>query len=386
MFSAYDREGRKVCLLHYNNEEIKGMREKTFSCPDCGDPVILKTGNYVTPHFSHKPNKRCRHHVEGGEGKYHENGKRDLYYWFQQQGIFVKLEYYIRRIKQRPDLLVKWENKYYAIEFQCSTIPGEVIVNRSRQYLSIGIHPIWLIGMRRISYKSDHIIMQRFEWLFFQKLSKESISPRLLSYCPNVKRCLLFDEPYPYKRKVYGSARIQPLHRFTFAHWFQNIENMKSSFINKWFEIKKMFRLTVPKRLSRQEQIFRNWLYEKGFHPQQLPAYINVPISSHYKIETPLYIWQAFLCIGFIKDQEIGETFTYNQCLEYVERWIMYRNIPFYHDDKEPIYEYLLLLQHLGIIETVGKYTFMKVDNIHLYELLEEALRQDALILQRLQV
>ena len=127
-------------------EQLREWRQSTkFFCPQCDNPVQLKVGDIVIPHFAHEKEESCSALFSEGESQEHLEGKRQLYEFFREKVDDVALEPYFKLLSQRPDLLVTTRSNHVPIEFQCSTIPVHKIESRTRGYLSAGMKPIWIM-------------------------------------------------------------------------------------------------------------------------------------------------------------------------------------------------------------------------------------------------
>ena len=74
-------------LLAYNQEkelifaDKNTKRKETYFCPSCNEPVYLKKGEIMIPHFAHY--QTCTQFVfSEGETKEHLSGKKELARWF----------------------------------------------------------------------------------------------------------------------------------------------------------------------------------------------------------------------------------------------------------------------------------------------------------------
>lgn len=100
-----------IIALTKTNEYIqagdnKAQLLKNLICPSCGKRVFLKKGESKIPHFSHHPKEACKVFTEG-ETREHLEGKLALYNFFKKKGYKVKLEAYLKNLKQRPDILIE---------------------------------------------------------------------------------------------------------------------------------------------------------------------------------------------------------------------------------------------------------------------------------------
>lgn len=115
-------------------------------CPGCQDPVFLKRGPKNLPHFAHYAGADCRQFSEG-ETTRHLLGKQRLYEWLTNQKIPVEMEAWLPELQQRPDLLVTYENRKIALEYQCSPIPFARLKERTDGYIQNGYEVYWICGI-----------------------------------------------------------------------------------------------------------------------------------------------------------------------------------------------------------------------------------------------
>ncbi|WP_158233785.1 competence protein CoiA [Sporosarcina sp. P3] len=147
MLTALTSGGKQVVLTRQLS--LSNLREwrknETFHCPQCKEHVLLKVGDIIIPHFAHLKQTTCRDSFSEGESPTHLLGKIQLYELFTQLPLHTEMEPYLPAIRQRPDLLVTWQNEQIPIEFQCSTIPIARILERNAGYHSVNMLPIWIV-------------------------------------------------------------------------------------------------------------------------------------------------------------------------------------------------------------------------------------------------
>lgn len=123
-----------------------------YYCPACRQPVRLRRGKSKVPHFAHLPGADCA--VSEGETGEHLRGKQQLFDHLRKQGLQPQLEVYLPAIRQRPDILVRHADRVVAVEFQCSPLTVQRLLERNAGYRRLGIKPLWLLGQpyrRRLS-------------------------------------------------------------------------------------------------------------------------------------------------------------------------------------------------------------------------------------------
>lgn len=141
-----------ACLK--NNEKIHAKDctpKMPVTCPGCQEPVILKKGGKIAPHFAHYARAECQHFSEG-ETQRHLEGKEKLYFWLKKQGYDVEMEAWLPELKQRPDLLIVIDERKIVLEYQCSTISFARLKERHEGYLNNGYEVYWLCGIDFIPY------------------------------------------------------------------------------------------------------------------------------------------------------------------------------------------------------------------------------------------
>ena len=123
MLTAKGIDGKLYTLPEKLSAEMISLikRAQPYYCPCCDTELVLKAGSIKIPHFAHKSNASCDASSEP-ESTYHLLAKRKLFAWFTSYGYDAVLEGYIPTIKKRADILVRVDEKKYAVEFQCSTI------------------------------------------------------------------------------------------------------------------------------------------------------------------------------------------------------------------------------------------------------------------------
>ncbi|WP_281164226.1 competence protein CoiA [Liquorilactobacillus sicerae] len=157
MLIAENSAGNKVTAF-----EALNSANQQFSCPICHGMVILKKGELRIPHFAHY--HQCPLHEEG-ETVEHLAGKIKLLANFSQAGYYCKLEVYLSKIKQRPDLLVDLNGKLLAVEFQCAPLKLATFKQRTLGYVNQGLRYWWILGKRHFPKKRmTQQIAQFMKW------------------------------------------------------------------------------------------------------------------------------------------------------------------------------------------------------------------------------
>ncbi|SEU02956.1 Competence protein CoiA-like family, contains a predicted nuclease domain [Salinibacillus kushneri] len=384
MLKALRKSGTPVILLNKTKTELKELRKDTFYCPHCKEQVFIRAGDKVSPHYAHFQKSQCSFKNKG-EGEYHTKGKIALYQWLISQDIEVEMEYYLPKIHQRPDLLAKWKNRYFAIEFQCAVIPPQIIRERSMGYVNAGIIPLWILGENHLKKRGIHQIKTtHFEALFIQKLTP-ALEPKILFYNPITNLLSSFSNPYSIKSRVYGLLQSSLLKDLTFEQIFSDSKVLDHQLYEYWLKEKRIFRNLRAQYPSSKDQSFILWLYKRGLHPQYLPAEIHLPLPHHFLIETPTYIWQSKVFLEIINPLSNGKTFTYNQVkqsLHSIQKRKPLASI--FLEEDVPIREYLGVLEKLNVISQIKRNTYRKKRDVVFPETIEKAINADQNVLDKL--
>lgn len=214
-----------INLAHFKQKEsLLALREKeVFYCSQCFTPVVLKVGDIKIPHFAHKTLSGCDYSNEP-ESSLHLHGKLLLHQFFQKRHFQSELEKFLPAIRQRADLLVEGQT---AIEFQCSAIPPNKVIQRTAGYLQHEIDPIWIGGLKNPPNESiQEIRLKAYETELFQRKDK---NPYLLAFYPDDNRFYYYSNLF----YVSGSRRIG------------KVKSLEAS--------RQSFPFAVPKRLSQEE-------------------------------------------------------------------------------------------------------------------------------------
>lgn len=139
MLSA-KRKSDGQTVLAYDERKENGP----FSCLECGDPVILRTGRNRINHFAHEY-PLAKHYAEN-ESDEHRRCKMEIYEALLRHphASRVAME---RRIGEtnRPDVSALIAGVPVAIEVQLSNLSIETIMSRTIDYHRRGIYVLWLL-------------------------------------------------------------------------------------------------------------------------------------------------------------------------------------------------------------------------------------------------
>ena len=137
MFYANDETGRRVFIDDAN-------RNNHYFCPACGTKMIMRCGDIIAHHFSHKAHKNCDPWYTDKMSAWH----RDFQSLFPSecQEVIVwnadHTEFHI------ADVLYRSEKTINVIEFQHSQLSRREFIERSVFYLDLGYKLFWVFDFR----------------------------------------------------------------------------------------------------------------------------------------------------------------------------------------------------------------------------------------------
>lgn len=388
MLQAKTEDGILLTLATLSKNEIKMLKHRTkFYCPICHEKVIIRAGSETIPHFAHYSKSECPS-VKGGEGPYHEKGKLLLYEWLKQQRINVSLEKYLPEINQRPDLYLIIKNKKIALEFQCSRIPIEHIQKRSRGYQRIGIHTIWILGANQFKRSGyNHLNIDSFTLQFIHKYTAhDHTSSSIYFFCPNTNQFIISSDLYiTSPKRTLHKLRVNKIEKVNFYDLFLERKFNVNELLSLWKKEKQQFRLNRTKTPRGRDLAWLQWLYLKRTYIEYLPSEVYFPVSAQYLMKSSLGDWQSRICLDIIEPLQIGQTFRTQQCYSLLRNHIRsIQHFPLIRSSDCPIEEYLKWLVNLSIIEQTGPQHFTKVKAFRHYQHVEEAIKGDISLLEKM--
>lgn len=378
MLQAISSQGDFLILASLSQDQINQLKKSqtSFYCPICKKPLVIKAGLRNIPHFAHQSTENCPNRAQG-EGVYHERGKLDLYYWLKEQGYHVELEYYLKPIKQRADLIIHLAQKKVALEYQCATIPLKEILTRTRGYQSIGVNPIWILGgnrMRRLGKQG--LVLPSIEQNYLSQYPKD-LKPKMLYYCPNTSQFARFDlASFSSKARAIGQLQYLQINKTSFAEFFHS--QTDSNFTSQWLYEKRRFRLKVSKYMSKKERRFREWLYVNQLFPSLISSWVGLPVPSQWQMNTSVWAWQAYLCYDFFNKNPV---FSHQQLMTFIDPYRKNRSkqFPLLLREDDPV---LIYLNYLIIGKKITRKDglFYVKGKVIQYQSVEQALKNDRIL------
>lgn len=357
MLTAKTKDGKKLSLsYHYKKETLLSLRKREeFFCQICGEKVYLKLGDKKIYHFAHQRGSSCREFYEN-ETEGHMEGKLQLFQWLKRQKILAELEYFDREIQQRPDIFFVYQEKKYALEYQCSTISEQMFQKRTEGYLSHGYIPLWILGCKHFhnSFEHSHVFTS-FMYLFLRQGKNGRLF--LPSYSPETSTFQILYSIFPYSPKnAFIQKKNQPIEklRLPLLLEHQPFEHLN---IGQWktaLEKYKMKWLSFP---SVPQQSFLNEIYNSGLNLFLFPPEIGLPVSRGILIQNPPFIWQAYYYLDVLKNKFPGDFVSIHEierslAVRITKKDLQIRSIP-QANNLKPILafvDYTRLLINLGVL------------------------------------
>lgn len=384
MLQAITRDGLLIipALLKKNNIQQLRRRHDYF-CPSCKKRVILRAGDYVVPHFAHQRSSSCPERQ--GETKNHLQGKLQLFQWLTQQNIPAYLEHYLPDINQYPDIHFTFRKKPFAIEYQCAKIPSKELLQRSIGLQKMKIYPLWILGANRLRRIGSYAM--KIDAFTFQAIHQFAphLSPQLFYYSSQQHQLLLVSDIYfTHRNQALACFRFAPLTFTQFPQLFNSSQLFPDSLYRQWLAIKQDIRLS-NRPVYGKEKEFRNWLYERKIHVQQLPSIIFLPNKAQHRMKVPLLHWQTKLIIEFLHPLAQGHSFSLKDAYSYLGFSCLLKS-PLVHTSlrNDPVWLYLKQLSLLGVISQNYNQQWVKRRPVYFFNELENGLIGDKLVLEAL--
>lgn len=303
ILTARLKNGTRVILDDaVNREYLRTWRtQQQFSCPQCGERVLLKVGWLRIPHFAHEVDAACITRFSEGESMAHLQGKQELYTLFQRLNKDVELEPFIPELAQRPDLLIRHNGHSVPIEFQCSRISKELKNERTAGYHSKEMNSLWILQtptkFRDRPEGLEIFSFSKFHQLFFT--TSNSPEATLLTLSPQTKQFHYFSHLLPIDgNRFIGIHRKLPIDLQTFPLAKPKLPT--SQVLQDYVTCYVIQRRTFLQRaifLNRRgiQDPFLRYCYELKLHPTELPEWIGVPVKGNGAFLVQDCVWQLGL-------------------------------------------------------------------------------------------
>ncbi|WP_075617317.1 competence protein CoiA [Paenisporosarcina indica] len=314
---------------HMSREQLLQLRNTSqFTCPQCENPLRLKIGKVVIPHFAHIVINNCLTSFSERESPGHLKGKQQLTEFFARTGCEVAVEAYLPKIAQRPDLLIQQKGKRFAIEFQCSVISSEDVAKRNQGYKSINLPSIWLLStpnhIHELSMGISYVKLSKFVQSFINK--HQVTGATIITYDTTTEQFVYISQlmhiggtafvakvlSLSVDQQTFPFARVKPLSIPDRQRYWHIFQQKRARYLrNRIFSSK----------FGAQDRFLKQ-CYVQQIRPENLPLYIGFPIEDSETIQDHLVEWQMALVCGLSRSKidlkyvskEWIEMFTVNHC------------------------------------------------------------------------
>ena len=277
--------------------------DEVYFCPECGEKVTKKISRNGVVFFAHIPKKHRQEETQA-----HQEGKRFLFESLKQHGFHVELEPYISSVVQIPDIIVMEDNNAWCIEYQCSVISPNDIIERTEHLGEIGMPVHWILGK---DYEEQHKLTDTFCYLM-------KYHPQLGNYLIFfVKGEVIFHTQIKIKARsqqmTYQIVRV-PLLSFSWKKWKKFVDDsvplkahLKPDGEMKWTARDTMLFKKLASPLTRA---FLVKLYRSRQTIEDLPnSFLTFPIYTE-AFKVPNLVWKGYAWIlleqmAFVGDVEM---------------------------------------------------------------------------------
>ncbi|MER2225858.1 MAG: competence protein CoiA family protein [Carnobacterium sp.] len=362
MLVAVSKGNQYVNALDVQKNE---KQKRDYYCPSCKEPVFLKKGLIKQAHFTHFRKSDCTVFSEG-ETQEHILGKKILYRWFTQQEMPCQLEAYLPNLKQRPDLLI-WldEQTPVALEFQCSALSAERMMERTSGYIKNGYRVYWILG-QNFQLKDK---LTNFQRLFIQEhnkigcyflelhvesndivihydISQEGNSASIISQCRHLK----IDE----------TTSLNTVIQQILLYSTNNQIDPKKKLIQSHYYLNRGRNYQVPIIVD-----FQKYIYKKGDSLVSLPLEVYLPVKNQLFIKTLSYFWK-YQFLEWIMERNSGDIITKKEIIQKTTIMITNNELNFYimplisdESKRKCIIHFITLLNKRGVLIAISHSEWM---------------------------
>ncbi|MFZ4450427.1 competence protein CoiA [Salibacterium aidingense] len=380
MFTAITKNGRRVILEPFLTGSLS--LPPPYYCPVCREEVILKKGTRRRWHFAHRSFSNCALEPESED---HLNGKAALYHWLTSQGLTPFLEVFLPSIQRQADILFTFQNRTYAIEYQCAAISVEDVVQRSQDYLSQQIDPLWIYSSSRLRPAgSSTYSIHSFEWSGLREAAFAQ-RPALVYFAPRDRRFyFLFPNAALSPIAAFADLYTLPLSSLKVSQLTELplTKEGKQIWRRQWLRHKKKWRYQRNHWQTRQDSRYARQIF--AAHCSDIPYFpweAGWPVGGMYYLNTEPHLWQSLFLLKLqssfplyrqFSTQAAGDVFS-----PVVTEHLSTKTFPLIKAPlQKAIRSYLYLLEKMGIVYRTGT-GWKRVTDIRMPASLDEGYSMD---------
>ncbi|TFD97599.1 competence protein CoiA [Jeotgalibacillus sp. R-1-5s-1] len=307
MLTALNEKNELVSLIQFSSREQLHCIHATssFICSSCRSPVILKVGKIKTPHFAHRSRKNCPSSSEG-ETDNHLKGKKSLYLWLQSIGLNPEVEQVYQQIGRRADIAVHTGDQEYAIEFQCSPISSKVMLERSKDYYSLNIIPVWILSYEALQLSASGIIKFTEFHQQFLRYSETLKQYFLLSYSSEKNIFIIIYLISPISKHSFIVTVEHVLHQsFPFPKFPLTAISLNTDHVGSYILYREKWIVSRFKYNQGHKDHFLRKLYEEQETILLNPPWNGLPLCSNTYFVTHSCEWQTYLYLHMKKEKAL---------------------------------------------------------------------------------
>lgn len=344
-----------------SNEEKNKDKKHNYYCPNCKEPVFLKKGLIKQAHFTHFQKSECNVFSEG-ETEEHISGKNLLYQWFIKQKIPCQLEAYLPNLKQRPDLLV-WldEQSPIAIEFQCSALSAQRMIERTNGYSEKGYKVYWILGQnyhfknKLTSFQKLFVNEHKEIGCYFLELQVDRkiltvhhhINQEGNSVHINAESCHFeLDE---------SSTKLKTINKQLLGYSRSTQYESKKQLVQSYYFLNRGRNYQVPEIVT-----FQKYIYKKGDSLISLPLEVYLPVKNQLFVKSLSYFWK-YLFLEWIMEKNNGEIISKKEVSKKLALLIENNDLIFHvmplisiESKKKCIEHFMAILTQRGILSVIS--------------------------------
>lgn len=363
MFVALNEKNLYIMADQVDSEKNKGDK-MSYYCPACHEKVFIKKGAHIQPHFAHYAQHNCAVFSEG-ETQEHLNGKKILFDWFKSSNIPCQMEAYLPELQQRPDLLIWPEPDCpVAIEFQCSTLSVEKMVERTEGYLKKGYDVFWIAGekfrLKKRLTTFQHLFLKHHPklGLYFLHLNTEKKRvdifsqiqrPQPAGNCQFFMHTIDLEKPMPSCKQSLNSLQCGTTKP---VRYFSYLKSHDFLIRGRLYQDRKMVE-------------FQRYIYTRGDSLISLPKEVYLPVQNEVLMYTIPHFWK-YTILSWITEKGVGGVFSKFEVDSKINEMQLLGELQFYTTPfidekikKTIFYHYLIQLTEQQLIIAVSSAEWM---------------------------
>ncbi|SFP79940.1 competence protein CoiA [Salibacterium halotolerans] len=387
MFSAKTKHGTHLTLYPFHDSGV--IAPPPYYCSTCGEEVVLKKGKIRRWHFAHRHSSLCRGAPESEE---HLEGKAVLLDWLENLGAVPRLEVFLPSLGRRADVLFTWRRETYALEYQCSSITPEEALQRTHDYLSCGITPIWIYssGLLRSTSVQTYSI-HTFEWTGL-RADSSGCGTAITYFSPEKHRFyFLYPRASLSSQVTFGDLYTVELSEMSPAglvHLPPVIPGEKT-WMRMWLRTKKQWRYSRSRwQLHSDTRYVRVLFAQRRSDIPYFPSEAGWPVDGMTCFNTLPHHWQSMVLLSFLDPLPVNTSFslqtaveTFRPAAEDILRLKPFPLVP--NSIEHALEQYFVLLEKTGIIQKSGD-GWKKERDVYLPGSIDEGYKMDQYYFARL--